>query len=69
MTTYKFDNEIKNKYKSLSKNNIYNFNFSKHIQNIFSEINFNFNYYERNYQGKLNIYKLCLLTKNIYFQK
>ena len=30
-------------------------------------INLNFNYYERNYQGKLNIYKLCLLTKKFLF--
>ena len=63
LTTYKFENEIKTKYKSLIKNNIYNFNFAKYIQNIFSEINLNFNYYERNYEGKLNIYKLCLLVK------
>ena len=67
LTTYKFDNEIKNKYKSLKKNNIYNFNFAKHISNIFAEINFNFNYYQRNYQGKLNIYKLCLLIKKYLF--
>ena len=62
-TTYKFEEEIKNKYKSLKNNNVYNFNFSKYIQNIFSDINFNINYYEKNYQGKLNIYKLCLKTK------
>ena len=63
ITAYKFDKEIKNNYKSLQKNKIYNFNFAKHIYNIFSEVNFNFNYYERNYQGKINIFKLCLLTK------
>ena len=63
LSTYKFDNEIRKKYQSLKRNNIYNFNFAKYIQNIFSEINFNFKYYERNYQGKLNIYKLCLLVK------
>ena len=51
----------------MQKNNIYNFNFAKHIYNIFAEINLNFNYYERNYQGKLNIYKLCLLTKKFLF--
>lgn len=64
-TTFKFDEEIKSKYKSLKKNNIYNFNFSNHICNIFADINFTFNYYERNYQGKLNIYKLCLSTKKL----
>ena len=63
ITTYKYDKEIKNNYKSLQKNKIYNFNFAKHIYNIFSEVNFNFNYYERNYQGKINIFKLSLLTK------
>lgn len=67
LTTYKFDNEIRKKYKSLTKNNIHNFNFAKHIQKIFSEINFNFNYYERNYQGKLNIYKFCLLLQKYMF--
>lgn len=67
LTTYKFEEEIKNKYKSLKKNNINNFNFAKHIQSIFAEINFNFNYYERNYQGKLNIYKLCKLTEKYLF--
>ena len=51
----------------MQKNNIYNFNFAKHIYNIFAEINLNFNYYERNHQGKLNIYKLCLLTKKFLF--
>ena len=69
LTTNKFDKEIKNKYKSLKKNKIYNFNFAKHIYNIFSEVNLNFNYYERNYQGKLNIYKLCLLTKKYILLK
>ena len=63
ITTYKFDKEMKNKYKSLQKNKIYYFNHANYIYNIFSEVNFNFNYYERNYQGKLNICKLFLLTK------
>ena len=62
-TTYKFEEEIRNKFISLKKNNVYNYNFSKYIQNIFSDINFNFNYYERNYQGKLNAYNLCLKIK------
>lgn len=62
-TTKKFNEEIKSKYKSLEKYNIYNFNFSKHIQNIFSEINLNFNYYERNIQGKINIFNFCKATK------
>lgn len=62
-TTAKFDEEIKIKYKTLEKNNIHNFNFAKHIMSIFAEVNFNINYYERNYQRKLNIYKLCKLTK------
>jgi hypothetical protein len=62
-TVYKFDDEIKRKYKSLEKKNINYFNFSKYIQNIFAEINLNANYYKRNYQSKLNAYKLCLSTK------
>jgi len=62
-TTEKFNEEIKNRYKTLEKNNIHNFNFAKHITSIFAEVNFNINYYERNYQRKLNIYKLCKLIK------
>ncbi len=62
-TTAKFDEEIKNKYKSLQKNNINNFNFARYIISIFDEVNFNINYYERKYQRKLNIFKLCKLTK------
>lgn len=62
-TTTKFDEEIKYKYQSLKTNNINNFNFSKHIISIFAEVIFNINYYKRNYQRKLNIYKLCKLTK------
>ena len=62
-TTAKFNEEIKNRYKTLEKNNIHNFNFAKHIASIFAEVNFNINYYERNYQRKLNIYKLCKLIK------
>ena len=50
-------------YRSLSKYNIFNFNFNKYIQNIFYEVNMSFNYYERNYQGKINIYNLCKSTK------
>ena len=62
-TLYKFDDEIKRKYKSIKKNNINYFNITQYIHNIFAEINLNVKYYERNYQGKLNIYKLCLSTK------
>ena len=62
-TSHKFDVEIRRKYKSLRKNNIHNFNFDKYIMNIFSSINFNFNYYKRNYQGKLNSYKLFQMIR------
>ncbi len=62
-TLYKFDDEINRKYKSIKKNNINYFNITQYIHNIFAEINLNVKYYERNYQGKLNIYKLCLSTK------
>ena len=62
-TTKKFDIEIKSKYKSLSKNNVQNFNFNKYIKNIFYSVNFNFNYYERNYQGKLNAHKMFQMTR------
>ena len=62
-TTKKFDIEIKSKYKSLSKNNVQNFNFNKYIKNIFYSVNFNFNYYERNYQGKLNAHKMLQMTR------
>ena len=51
------------KYKSLRKNNIQNFNFDRYIRDIFFSVNFNFNYYERNYQGKLNINKFVETTK------
>jgi len=62
-TTMKFDIEIRRKYKSLRKNNIQNFNFDRYIRDIFFSVNFNFNYYERNYQGKLNINKFVETTK------
>ena len=62
-TTKKFDIEIKSKYKSLSKNNVQNFNFNKYIKNIFYSVNFNINYYERNYQGKLNAHKMFQMTR------
>ena len=62
-TTKKFDIEIKSKYKSLSKNNVQNFNFNKYIKNIFYSVNFNINYYERNYQGKLNAHKIFQMTR------
>jgi hypothetical protein len=62
-TTMKFDIEIRRKYKSLKKNNIQNFNFDRYIRDIFFSVNFNFNYYERNYQGKLNINKFVETTK------
>ena len=66
-TTHKFDIEIRRKYKSLKKNNIQNFNFDKYISNIFSSINFNFEYYKRNYQGKLNSYKLFQMIRKYIF--
>ena len=62
-TTKKFDIEIRRKYKSLKKYKIQNFNFNNHIKNIFDSVNFNFNYYERNYQGKLNAHKLFQQTR------
>ena len=62
-TTKKFDIEIRRKYKSLKKYNIQNLNFNNHIKNIFDSVNFNFNYYERNYQGKLNAHKLFQQTR------
>ena len=62
-TTMKFDIEIRRKYKSLRKNNIQNFNFDRYIRDIFFSVNFNFIYYERNYQGKLNINKFVETTK------
>ena len=62
-TTQRFEVEIRRKYKTLKKNNIQNFNFDKYIKDIFYSVNFNFNFYERNYQKKLNIYKFCLTTK------
>ena len=74
-TTQKFEVEIRRKYKSLKKNNIQNFNFDKYIRDIFFSINFNFNYYGKNYQQKLNAHKffqilrkyiLLILIKQIY---
>ena len=62
-TSQKFEVEIRRKYKSLKKNNIQNFNFNKYIIDIFFSVNFNFNYYERNYQKKINIYRFCQITK------
>ena len=66
-TSQKFDVEIRRKYKSLKKNNIQNFNFDKFIKDIFYSVNFTFNYYERNYQKKLNIYKFFHITKKYIF--
>ncbi len=62
-TTKKFDNEVRRKYKSLIKNNVQNFNFDKYIKNIFYNVDFNLNYYKRNYQGKLNAFKMLQMTK------
>ena len=62
-TSQTFDVEIRRKYKSLKKNNIQNFNFDKYIRDIFYSVNFNFNYYEKNYQKKLNIHKLFFATQ------
>ena len=62
-TTYKFDVEVRRKYKSLKKNNVQNFNFDRYIRDIFYSINFNFNYYERNYQKKLNAHKFFIMIR------
>ena len=59
----KFDVEIRRKYKTLKKNNVQSFNFTKYIKNIFDDVNFNFNYYERKYQTKLNAHKFCMTTR------
>ena len=66
-TTHKFDVEIRRKYKSLRKNSIHNFNFDKYLRNIFFSVNFNFEYYKRNYQGKLNSYKLFHMIRKYIF--
>ena len=62
-TTKKFDIEIREKYKTLKRNNVQNFNFNKYMKNIFFSVNFNFDYYKRNYQGKLNAYKMFQMIK------
>ena len=62
-TTKKFDIEIRKKYKTLMRNNVHNFNFNKYIRNIFFSVNFNFDYYKRNYQGKLNAYKIFQMIR------
>jgi len=66
-TSQTFDVEIRRKYKSLKKNNIQNFNFDKYIRDIFYSVNFNFNYYERNFQKKLNIHKFFNITQKYIF--
>ena len=45
------------------RNNVHNFNFNKYIRNIFFSVNFNFDYYKRNYQGKLNAYKIFQMIR------
>ena len=62
-TTKKFDIEIRKKYKTLMRNNVHNFNFNKYIRNIFFSVNFNFDYYKRNYQGKLNAHKIFQMIR------
>ena len=62
-TTQKFEVEIRRKYKSLKKNNIQNFNFDRYIRDIFFSINFNFNYYGKNYQQKLNAHKFFQILR------
>ena len=62
-TLNKFDNEVRKKYKTLRNNNIHSFNFAKYIKSIFDEVNLNFNYYERDYQGKLNAHKFFMKTR------
>jgi len=66
-TTKKFDIEIRQKYKSLKRNNVQNFNFNKYITNIFFSLNFNSDYYKRNYQGKLNTHKMFQMVRKYIF--